>query len=122
MNQLIYNGLLCLRSWGEADDILYLSTLERPLIEELEIIHKKKVTVRYWITDKQITKEEANNITALMAEGIVDANLWAQYSEITGYLYTDEELNIGGHNLLQELKSFIGKWVYLEIQMHVEGE
>lgn len=37
------------------------------------------------------------------------------YSEYTGYLWTDEEINVGGHDLLTELKSHVGRYLYMEI-------
>jgi hypothetical protein len=37
------------------------------------------------------------------------------YSEITGYLWTDELLRIGGHDLLEELRSKVGKFCHLDI-------
>ena len=47
--------------------------------------------------------------------GGIEADFNPRYSEITGYLWTDEELNVGGHDLMAELKSNVGKWLILEI-------
>ena len=113
-----YQGLLSLHSWGEADDILYLSSLTDPLAEELGWMSGKKVTVRYWITDKQCTRDEAAEAAMLIAMGAADVTLNSRYSDITGYLWTDEDLNIGGHDLLAELKSSVGEWLILEVQEH----
>ena len=38
------------------------------------------------------------------------------YSDYTGYLWTDENLKIGGHDLLDELKEDCGKWLFLTIE------
>ncbi len=111
-------GLLSLHDDGEGMDILFVSSLSRPLAEELEWMNGKQVTVRYWISDKQSTKEEAQQgfIEELMGKADVDYH--HAYSEITGYLWTDEDLKIGGHDLIAELKSYIGKWLILEIETH----
>lgn len=39
-----------------------------------------------------------------------------QYSEITGCLWTDEELKVGGHDLLAELDSYNGKYLVMEVK------
>jgi hypothetical protein len=110
-----YQGLLTLHSWGESDDVLFLSSLREPLAEELSWMHGKKVCIRYWITNKECSKNEAAEAAMLIMIGAANVILEAAYSDITGYLWTDEELNIGGHNLMTELKSNVGKWLILEV-------
>ena len=55
-----------------------------------------------------------------MATPIDDAHarFGACYSEYTGYLWTDEEVLIGGHDLIEELRGCEGKWLLLEIVVH----
>lgn len=118
MSTTTYQGLLSFRSYGEADDILFLSSLEDPLAEELEWMHGTQVTVRYWLTDQQCTREEARESAVLTAMGAADVDFGARYSEITGYLWTDEELKVGGHDLMAELRSNVGKWLILEVTEH----
>jgi hypothetical protein len=113
-----YEGLLCLHNHGEAPDVLFLSSLSDPIAEELCWIHNKKVTARYWVSDKPCTKEEAIDATILTVMGIGKVDFNSRYSELTGYLWTDEELKIGGHNLLNELKSYVGKWLILDLEVH----
>jgi len=121
MQTLLYQGLLSLRSYGEADDILFLSSLSDPLADELQDdISGKQVTARYWITDKQVTKDEANEAFVGELMGLAECDFGSRYSEITGYLWTDEEVNIGGHDLIEELRSSTGKWLILEIDVHDE--
>lgn len=110
-----YQGLLSLHSFGEADDILFLSSVTDPLAQELGWMRRKQATVRYWITDKPATKEQAQDDFIGTLSGVADGRFGARYSEITGYLWTDEELNVGGHDLIRELKSHVGKWLILEI-------
>jgi len=116
MKKATYNGLLSLQSCGEAEDILFLSSLKDPLAEELQWMCGKNVTVRYWLTDKQATKEAANEDFIKQLVGDARVKFLTRYSEITGYLWTDEELNIGGHNLIDELKGSVGKWLILEVE------
>jgi len=117
VNKKTYSGLLSLHKNGEAYNILYLSSLSEPLAEELEIINKKQVNVKYWISDTEITEEKAVDITVREAEGLCEANYCDRYSEYTGYLWTDEDLMIGGHDLIREFNECIGKWLRLEIEI-----
>jgi hypothetical protein len=119
METKTYTGLLSLHSWEEADDILYVSSLKDPLAEVLQDdIANKTVTARYWITDKEATKEQALVAFLKKLSGVADCDFGSAYSEITGYLWTDEECKIGGHDLIGELKSHVGKWLILEIDVH----
>jgi len=119
METKIYRGLLSLQDWGEAWDILFLSSLDDPFGEVLqEDIAGKKVTARYWITNKEATKEEATESLLVTLSGMAECNFGSCYSEITGYLWTDEECNIGGHDLLGELHGHVGKWLILKVDIH----
>ncbi len=119
METKTYTGLLTIHSWGEADDILFLSSLREPLAENLEYdIARKQVTARYWITNKETSKEEAQIQFLNKLMGLAECDFGSHYSEITGYLWTDEECKIGGHDLIAELRSHVGKWLILEIDIH----
>lgn len=113
----IYAGWLSLGAWEEADDILYISSEEEPLVEVLDWIKDKYVSLRYWITDKEATKEEATDAFTRTCLGEADVVLQSHYSEDTGYLWTDQDFNVGGHDLLFELCSYaiLNKWLILEI-------
>ena len=116
---LTYVGLLSIHSWGEADDILFVSSVTDPLAEELQDrISGKSVTVRYWITDQECSREDAHEQFLRRLFGSAEVVCESHYSEITGYLWTDEELTIGGHNLMAELHGQVGKWLILEIDVH----
>lgn len=77
--------------------------------------HGNYLTVRYYISDQEASVEELleQHMRTLFGDGDVDFS--SRYSDITGYLWTDEELNVGGHNLLDELRSYVGKFCHLEI-------
>lgn len=116
MKTKTYEGLLCLHSWGDASDVLYLSSIHDPVSDELEFLSGKKATVRYWINDKKCSKSEADEAFMSTLFGSCDVGISSRYSELTGYLWTDEDLNVGGHDLLAELKSSVGKWLILEVE------
>lgn len=115
----LYEGQLALKGWGEADDILFLSSVDEPLAELLQSdISGHMVSVRYWITDVQVSREAAQEAFVLSLMGAADCICESRYSEATGYLWTDEEIKIGGHDLLAELQSHAGKWLILEVDIH----
>ena len=119
---VLYRGVLRLGSHGEGDDILFLDDQspdgEDPLAERIQDdidAHGHYLSVRYW------TAEKARDDRA-MAEGALrellgegEAEFRHAYSEITGYLWTDEEITVGGHDLLAELGSQAGRYCLLEI-------
>lgn len=116
---LTYKGLITERCYGENDEAVYLLPSEAPLADTLEDeIAGKTVTCRYWITADQCEKIEAIESFLKTLHGAADAEYGDRYSEITGYLWTDEELKIGGHDLLEELRSHVGKWLILEFDIH----
>ncbi len=124
MKTEIYKGWLLEGSWGEGDDILYLSPNVNSyydgevLAEVLEELKGEPVSVRYHITSKEMSLDEATEDYIKKLYGKVDADVGHHYSEITGYLWTDEEINIGGHDLIEELHSFIGKYLILVVDIH----
>lgn len=85
------------------------------MAEALSWIRGKQVSVRYWVTRQEVSKAEAQEhfIRELMGNG--DARFGARYSDLTGYLWTDEELKVGGHDLINELKGHAGNWLILEV-------
>jgi hypothetical protein len=76
------------------------------------------VFVRYYITDKEVTEEEAKKALIFKAfGGDVDKIVFVldAYSEYS-ILELEEDLTIGGHNLISELNAYDGKFLTLIIQ------
>ncbi len=113
-----YRGWIALKYHGEAYDILFVDSRE-PLAEQIKNdMHQNGnfLSVRYWISDKEQPIEEVKEefIKNLLGFGMADYQ--HRYSDMTGYLWTDEELMVGGHDLLSEIKSYKGKFLHLEIE------
>lgn len=118
MKTIIYKGLIREGLRGENDSALFIGDAEEPIAQEFySDLQGKQVSVRYWISDTKKTKEELQEGFLKTLFGAVDADYGDAYSEITGYLWTDEELNIGGHDLVSELRNYINKFVYMEIEI-----
>ena len=96
---------------GKGAEILAEKLLD--LLEE----HGETWSVRYFITEEQKSPDELDLALAKVATGLADIDYHMWYSEITGYLWTDEEIVVGGHDLLTELMNYTGKWLHLEIEI-----
>lgn len=119
MKQLVYKGFISEHYKGDNDDAIFIGDMDSPISEELmDEINEKQVSIRYWISDSEKPKEELVECFLKTLFGAVDANYNSRYSEDTGYLWTNSELKIGGHDLLNELQSNLGKYIYLEIDVH----
>lgn len=112
-------GFIKEESYRNTDETLFIDTMEYPITKFLEEnIKNKIVTVRYWISNIKQTKEQIQEAATLTVMGLLESEFWEQYSEITGYLGTDETLNVGGHDLLEELRSNIDNYIILEIEIY----
>ena len=114
----IYEGFIEIREYPEEfEEILFLSTLNKPLAEELQYLANKEVSIKYWICDKQITLDDAIESFVHKLYGTTKIEFEMHYSDYTGFLWTDEELMVGGHDLLTELKSYKGKYLILQVEI-----
>lgn len=119
-DRFTFKGRIKEQSFGENPAALFVDGMDEPLARKFyEAADGCQVSVRYWISDKEKTKRELQENQMMVLVGAVDAEYRDRYSDITGYLWTDEELNIGGHDLGAELQSHLGKFVYLEMDVQL---
>jgi hypothetical protein len=76
------------------------------------------VSISYYASDNKMMFEEAKgHYVENMLGGMVDSDYEEVHgSEQTGYVYTDQSLMVGGHDLLAELESHSGKYLNMEIK------
>jgi len=84
---------------------------------------RNPVTVNYHITDQPFSQEELTSMViakmcGVSFKGNAECSYYHQYSEITGYLWTTEKFIVGGHNMISELSSYLGKWCHLTLIVH----
>jgi len=110
-----HKGWLSVGDDADCHETVFLNG--EPITEELDYMDRHLVTVRYYISDKEDTLEniQDNFIKSLHGDSV--AEYYPVYSEMTGYLWTTENLKIGGHNLLQELETYHGKYLYLLVDI-----
>lgn len=116
-----YRGLLCFGSNCEEDDLIAFvdETTNKVTIfaSELEYLSRQVVTLRYYVSDVRQSADELFENFVKTLYGKVEADYGTHYSELTGYLWTDEKLNVGGHDIISELRSHVGKFIHLEIKV-----
>lgn len=116
-----YRGMITIGSHGETDDALILflpRVVHYPLAEAVKDDIEQYghwLTVRYWTADRELPDSELEGAALRAVLGIGEARWNEHYSDITGYLWTDEDLMVGGHDLLAELSSQQGRYLLLEI-------
>lgn len=124
MKTLIIQGLIQEKQHGQSDDSLFIGQETEPLTSYLkEKIVNKFVTVRYYISDTEKSKEELlENSIKLLSGSVDDVDYYDFYSDYTGYLWTNESLEIGGHDLEDVVRSNRGKYLYMEIDIYDSKE
>lgn len=122
------SGEISLGPHGEGDDLLFVggTLLAKAFVEACGDPWngrvRAKVSIRYGIAHDPI--EDLDTAAARMIAGadrhtgMAEGEFIHCYSEITGYLWTDEELKTGGHDLLKELRAHAGKYAVVKIQIH----
>jgi hypothetical protein len=73
------------------------------LLQDYQLKYGSYISLRYWYCDKPFKREDANEMAFLTAASRVKYNI--VYSEATGYLWTTEEFEIGGHDMVKIWKS-----------------
>jgi hypothetical protein len=111
---------LCLNGYPEKGDYDWL---DEPILADVlaqDITnYGNNLSVRYFISDSELDEDQLNlELMKTIYGNDIDSDnvrFGVRYSEYTGYLWTDEDIMIGGHDLLEELKSHIGKYLWMEI-------
>lgn len=120
----VLSGFICIhKEFGSGYESLAIAQADNNVVEPLSRllyhIRNKKVSIQYYISNAPILNEEsALNIFHAQLNGIGDSDYYAVYSESTGYLYTIDDCIVGGHDLSSELRSYLGKFVYMKIEVH----
>lgn len=125
--EIIFKGYLREKTFGEGDALSIGDEFIVKLFEDNGLMNSP-ITVSYYITETECTLEEAQEDFVKKLYGISDGELTNAYSEITGYLWTDENLKIGGHDLVDELYSYSdfrdgsAKYCILKVIKHKDEE
>lgn len=79
----------------------------------------KRADVTYIISDESITDPEKTLAEFIkFVSGDPSVSRYHKYSDLTGYLWTEEKFKVGGHDLLQVLNTNHGKFIHIEIDLY----
>lgn len=113
-----YQGKVSEGDYGENWRALFIGSGD-PICKQIENDieqYGNYLSVRYYVSDEEKTLEQVSEDFIKRAMGMGNAVYSDMYSEITGYLWTDEELNVGGHNLFDRISDAEGKYINLVIE------
>lgn len=85
-------------------------------------LYESEVSVNFFVCDKKISEKEVLEAHIAKLSGAIDAKYESysyDYSEHSYGTYHDTYLQIGGHNLLDELSDSEGKWCLMKINVLV---
>ena len=119
--KVIFEGRVERRDYEDTMNVLHVGdiALSEAFAEALNQ-ERKQVSVHYYISPEPMTKERRTHAEVMIANGEGYAEFIQQFSDTTGYLWTDEELTVGGHDLKTEIGGYVGKWCRLELTIHEE--
>lgn len=82
---------------------------------------EKLIHVSYFISDVELTKNQflENHLKSVFGAYELESHD-VHGSEYTGYMWTEQKFEVGGHDLLKEITSYDGKYCYLKIYNAVE--
>lgn len=100
----------------DSGDGIYVG--DEVLSDSLSDITGKNVSVRIYISDKEKEVGELKSNMILALSGSLYADYGDRYSDYTGYLWTDDKLQIDNHDLLYDISQHLGKFLHLEIDIH----
>jgi len=68
--------------------------------------------------DTPIDMDNLDETKIVSMMGDVTSYYYHSYSELTGYLWTEECFKCGGHDIRQILSTHVGEYVHLEIELY----
>ena len=101
---------------GNEWDELYIG--DDSLTNAAEEVDGNIVKLKYYLSNKPINKETVvEDFLRTFYEGIVDANgMYCHGSSWTGVYAKNDELSVGGHDIISELSVHLGEYCYLIIE------
>jgi hypothetical protein len=119
-----FSGIVREDDYGDNWLALFLGDTGDPLaiqIEEADIPEGALVAVRWFASDTPKTIDDAETDLLQALDGVVDAEYGDVWSEVTGYLWTNEWVKVGNHDIIKELRSEVGRFAYVEIRLVEKG-
>lgn len=110
--------------YSAGENVVFFSDVpDVPLLRRFEEakLNNAQVSVRYWSATNEASLDKIQLEFARTLRGFADIDFGARYSEATGFLWFDNAMKVGGHDLERELSSQAGRYVVLEIDVEKEA-
>ena len=78
----------------------------------------KFASIQMLTGDTPIDIDHIDETKVVSMEGDVESKYYHRYSDYTGYLWTEEGFQCGGHDIRKILTSYIGKYIHMEIELY----
>jgi hypothetical protein len=114
--EIIIQGFIKTVFEFDSGDGVYVG--DSPLSDQLDYLDRKNVNVRFYISDEERTISELNENLILSMSGALTASYYDRYSDYTGYLWTEDNLKIGNHDLLADIASHKDKYATIIITIN----
>lgn len=125
----IYKGLLIHEEYGDCTAALWLKGTDDPLLRIIQDDiddYGKYLSIRLFFIDGDnaisiIDTEDWGYVEEEYYKhliGVGDAEFQSIYSEYTGYLWTDENFHVGGHDVADILESHVGMYLFMQIEFN----
>lgn len=76
------------------------------------------VSIQMLFGDTPIDLEHIDEVKIISMEGNVESEYYHHYSELTGYLWTDEGFKAGGHDIPKILESHNEEYIHMKIELY----
>ncbi len=92
-----------------------------PLAKILENFQRRRVHVTFAFSETFLLPRDLLVLSIAQAMGEVEAKLAPVYSELTGFLYVEDEGKVGGHDLLRIFSQHEGEYGCIVVQKSEDG-
>ena len=107
------------------DGEMVIDRKEKSIFEILnnQYFSNRFTCVSFVTSDSEIT-DPAKLVEGFLRKimGDIEFQYYHHYSSYTGYLYTNEEFNVGGHDIKKLLECNCGKYIHMEIDLYNTNE
>lgn len=94
--------------------------LTKKMEDKIEWMHHY-ASVMFVTGDTPIDPTKVEETIIQSYYGEVDSAYHHRYSDCTGYLWTDEEFKVGGHDIIKILGNYVGEYIHMEIELYKES-
>lgn len=101
----------------EADTVVDSFPFTKAMAEKIRW-YDSYASIQMLVGDTPIDINHIDETKVVSMMGEVESEYYHRYSDLTGYLWTDEGFKCGGHDIPKMLRSNMGKYIHMEIELY----